>query len=144
MKISRIVTILIALAFLASSHSWAEDRTTHRQEAQLQRIAQGVKSGAITNLEMRRLNREQERIQRAIQSAFANGRLASLEMRRIHDMQRKAGEHIYQAKHNDDAYRRYRKFKRVGVKHSRPYSGYHSKRTYAHHRPAYGFSVYWK
>ena len=144
MKISRIVTILIALALSASSHSWAEDRITLCQEAQLRRIAQGVNSGAITNIEMRRLNREQERIQRAIQRAWSNGRLTPLEMRRINDIQREAGKHIYQATYDDDTYWRYPKYKPVCVNQSRPYFGYHSKRTYSHHRPAYGFYVYWK
>ena len=76
-------------------------RVTGRQIRQQKRIDQGIASGELTRWEVRRLEREQARIQRVKQEAWSDGYLSPGEKATLKVMQDKASMHIYQLKHND-------------------------------------------
>jgi hypothetical protein len=80
--------------------AWAGERVGRRQAKQSWRIAQGVRSGQITDREYCRLKRDQRRIQQHKARAWADGHLNCREKRRISKMQDRASRHIYRAKHN--------------------------------------------
>ncbi len=74
----------------------------HRQVKQQARIKQGVKSGALTRGEKRRLERHQARIQKRkqIDKAKHGGRLTPRNKAQLNRMQNRASRHIYREKHN--------------------------------------------
>ena len=78
-----------------------QDRiTTLRQTRQAGRIKHGVRSGQITRPEAKRLRTQQRRINRAYHRMTADGRYDRYERRRMQQMQYRASQHIYRAKHN--------------------------------------------
>lgn len=97
-----ILTAMMAAAFIfaISSPAWAQDPFQHVQKKQIKRIAKGVENGEITNKEHFKLTQEQNRIRGARRQAMADGRLSPGERRHLRQMQEKASEHIYKAKHN--------------------------------------------
>ncbi len=121
----KIGILTVTLIFLTGNWVWAGNRPHHRQKKQIHRIADGVRSGEINKIELRRLANEQRRIKTARQIAKADGRVTYAEKRQIERMLNRASRHIYQAKHN--AYNRKR------LRHHRHY----------HHRHHYGNSGYY-
>lgn len=97
-------TMMIVLVFFVGNLSWAGGRIGERQKQQHKRIAQGMRSGALTNQEYTRLSREQCRIERTKGRAWDDQRMILRERRKIHRMQDRASRHICQAKHNLKAY----------------------------------------
>lgn len=73
----------------------------NREVRQQARIHQGIRSGAITPGEYRRLQHEQAAIDRYRHMAWSDGRLTAREAGRLHHMQGRAGDHIFRAKHNN-------------------------------------------
>jgi len=73
-----------------------------RQEKQQDRIANGVKSGALTPGEAARVERQQARIDKhkAADMAAHGGHLTKPEQRRLNRQENRASKHIYRAKHN--------------------------------------------
>lgn len=137
-KVLVIPLTTMVLVCMAAGISWSDDRFRHRQKKQLTRIANGIRSGEITNREFMRLNKEQWRIQQFKKRAHADGRISHRERRRLHHMQRKAGKHIYRSKHDEARYDGRRK----GDKHCnhgyRPkHQRHHPKRHYSGHRSGY-------
>jgi hypothetical protein len=138
MKASILTAMMAAVLVLAiSSPTWARDPFQQVQSKQIKRIAKGVENGEITNKEHFNLKQEQNRIRRARRQAMADGRLRPGERRRLRQMQEKASEHIYQAKHNRRA--RYSQCEnRYDRGHSRP-DGY--KVSGAWVLPGWAFSI---
>ena len=101
MKAKTITVIFVTtiLALMWCSAAWA-DRSNIRDHRQTQRIRQGVRSGEITRPEVRRLKKEQRRIDSAYHRASADGHVNWRERQRLDKMQDRASRHIYQVKHN--------------------------------------------
>lgn len=72
-----------------------------REDAQQRRIQDGIRSGAITPQEARRLEAEQQRIQAAEDRMRADGRLDYRERARLGQMQNKADRDISREKHDN-------------------------------------------
>jgi len=98
-KTMTVIFVTTILALMWCSAAWA-DRSSIRDHRQTRRIHQGVLSGEITRPEVRRLKKEQRRIDSAYHRAFADGHLNWRERQRLDKMQDRAGRHIYRAKHN--------------------------------------------
>lgn len=71
-----------------------------RQHHQQQRIGQGVRSGALTPGETRRLEREQRHIRQEERAYLSDGRLTRAERADLHRDQNRASRHIWQEKHD--------------------------------------------
>lgn len=97
------VTTIVALMWCSAA--WAE-RSNIKDYRQTQRIRQGIRSGEITRPEVRRLKKEQGRIDRVYHRASADGHLNWRERQRLDKLQDLAGRHIYRAKHNSVRHRR--------------------------------------
>jgi hypothetical protein len=150
MKAKTITVIFVTtiLALMWCSAAWA-DRSNIRDHRQTKRIRQGVRSGEITRPEVRRLKKEQRRIDSAYHRASADGHVNWRERQRLDKMQDRASRHIYQAKHNR-ANRRLHKHYRNGA-----YRAYHHRHAVGHkhtvncyypvintgYTAGYGFSV---
>lgn len=72
----------------------------YRQDRQQDRIANGIRSGAVTPREAVRLEREQAAIQRMENRARADGVVTGRERARIHHAQNHASRDIYRQKHD--------------------------------------------
>jgi hypothetical protein len=95
-----ILAMVIGTLLIIAMDAWAGEPVGRRQAKQSRRIAQGVRSGQITDREYSRLSRDQGRIQQQKVRAWADGDLNCREKRRLSQMQDRAGHHIYGAKHN--------------------------------------------
>lgn len=71
-----------------------------RQANQEQRIDRGIASGTLTKRETRRLETEQQVIDRAEGKARADGTVTKHERRRLHHMQNHASRDIHRQKHD--------------------------------------------
>ena len=71
-----------------------------RQHHQQQRIGQGVRSGALTPGETRRLEREQRHINMEERRYMSDGHLTRAERADLHHDQNRASRHIWQEKHD--------------------------------------------
>ena len=71
-----------------------------QQAVEQQRIRQGVRTGALTAREARRLTREQVRIERHERRAKADGVVTVRERARLRAELHAASRHIYRLKHN--------------------------------------------
>lgn len=71
-----------------------------RQNKQGKRIAQGVRSGALTRKETARLGMQQARIQHKKRHFKADGTFTKGERLRVHKSQNRASKNIYKKKHN--------------------------------------------
>jgi hypothetical protein len=97
--------VVMILMLVIVSVSWAAGPISSRQINQQHRIASGVKSGAIVPWELRRLEQEQWRIQRAKRYAWADGWISPAERYHIDRLQDRASHNIRKAKHNATPYR---------------------------------------
>ncbi len=100
------VGILVGIGALAglfafSSVAMAAGRVGHRQIRQQERIHQGIRSGALTQREVRNLERWQRRIQQKKRRAWSDGFLTLRERARLEYMQDRASHRIYHYKHNE-------------------------------------------
>jgi hypothetical protein len=102
MKYSKYVMSFIGMVLLLvwNQAAVAGDKFHHRQKKQYQRIYSGIRQGQITPKEFYRLNKQQWHIDQFKRQAEADGWLDRRERRRLHHLQKKAGRHIYLAKHN--------------------------------------------
>ena len=71
-----------------------------RQANQEQRIDKGIASGALTQRETKRLEREQTAINKVEDKANADGTVTKAERRRLTKMQNHASKDIYKQKHD--------------------------------------------
>lgn len=137
---AKTITIIFATTILAlmwCSAAWA-DRSSIRDQRQTRRIRQGIRSGEITRPEVRRLKKEQRRIDNAYLRASADGHLNQRERQRLNKMQDRASRHIYRAKHNH-ANRRLHHHRRAVVHNHNVY--YYSPAMETDYAGGYAFSV---
>lgn len=95
------LTFAAAGAFAqAASAPAATPRVDQRQANQEKRIDQGIASGELNKRETRRLEKEQNVIDRAENKAKADGTVTKAERRRLHKMQNHASRDIRHQKHD--------------------------------------------
>lgn len=100
MKLASLLVLTLPVVALA------EDKVDQRQENQEQRIEQGVQSGELNQKEAARLNRQQNRIEKAEGKAEADGKVTRKERKRLNQMQNHASRDIYRQKHDRQKRRR--------------------------------------
>ena len=101
MKKLLVLMALVAIGLTSVTAQTATPRATKRQFKQQARIHQGVKSGELTPVEKRRLQRQQLRIQHDKRVAKSDGVVTRSERARIAREQNRASKRIYRMKHND-------------------------------------------
>ena len=84
----------------AASAPAATPRVDQRQANQEKRIDQGIASGELNQRETRRLQKQQNVIDRAENQAKADGTVTKTERRRLHKMQNHASHDIRHQKHD--------------------------------------------
>lgn len=94
--------MLLALAPLALAQPPAATMpgVDQRQETQQQRIQQGIESGALTEKEAARLQKQQTRIEAHQQKAQADGQVTKQERAKLHREQDRASRSIAKQKHD--------------------------------------------
>jgi tellurite resistance protein len=98
-----LIAALLALAGTAAIAQTNTPRVDQRQANQEQRIDNGIASGELTKRETKRLEKEQNVINRAENQAKADGTVSAAERRRLHKMQKHASHDIYRQKHDAQA-----------------------------------------
>lgn len=110
-----------------------------RLHNQKMRIRHGVVTGELTRGEARVLKKEQRRIRRHRNLAWADGKMTHREWRRLQKWQNRASSHIYRLKHNSDSRHRAH-YKSQQFKHDRrwrnrtPDYSYRLKHNFKPHR----------
>ncbi|HAM73256.1 MAG TPA: hypothetical protein DCM86_16595 [Verrucomicrobiales bacterium] len=89
------------LTLPASARGGRTPGVAHRQGAQHERIAEGVKSGQLTESKAQGLRQEQQAIRTEKQAYKADGVVTPAERKDLHQDQNQASKDIYNAKHND-------------------------------------------
>jgi hypothetical protein len=98
MKTKFILAIILLFGVGVSS---ADAQISARGRHERARIGNGVRSGELSRPEAFRLGREQQNIHRDARRFRRNdGHIGPRERRHLRHEQRKAGRHIYRAKHN--------------------------------------------
>jgi len=96
--------LIVPLALFLSVAALSTNAQTIRRDAhhERERIAQGNRSGELTNRERKRLNKEQKDIHQDIREAKKDdGHIDRRERKDIKKDERKASRDIYRAKHNN-------------------------------------------
>lgn len=96
-----LILAVLGVAGVVFADAALAGRVGNRQVRQHGRIHQGIKSGELTKPEVRRLEREQVRIQKSKRRALSDGALTPKERLRLEKQQDRASKHIYRSKHND-------------------------------------------
>lgn len=78
-----------------------------RQIKQQKRIEQGIQSGQLTHREVRKLEKQQWKIQKAKRRALRDGFISKHEFRKLTHLQDRASNTIYAKKHNRKIQKRY-------------------------------------
>jgi hypothetical protein len=86
--------------FAAAQDTASTPRIDKRQERQQQRIDRGVQSGALNAKEASRLEKGQQRVDRMEDKAAADGKVTRKERRRIEHAQDRQSKKIYREKHD--------------------------------------------
>jgi hypothetical protein len=84
----------------AASSPAATPGIDQRQANQEKRIDKGIASGALNKRETRRLEKQQNVVNRAEDKAKADGTVTKAERRRLHKMQDNTSQNIHQQKHD--------------------------------------------
>ncbi len=100
-KLGMVMGIATLLTIFIGMDTALAGRVANRQIRQQRRIHQGIRSGELTRREIRRLERDQFKIQRFKRNAWSDGRLTPRERVRLEHGQNRASRHIYRLKHND-------------------------------------------
>jgi len=90
----------VIIIFMGANATFA-GRISNRQIIQQKRIHQGIRTGELTGCEIRRIERQQHRIQRQKKRTWSDGLLTPRERLRMERKQDRANRHIYRLKHND-------------------------------------------
>lgn len=99
----RVYLIMVTgLAMILATAAFArEGRVNKRQKRQDHRIQQGVESGALNEREAKRLNRQQDRIEKyEEESRSDDGKLDRKERHKLSRMQNRASRKIRREKHD--------------------------------------------
>jgi hypothetical protein len=93
---------MIVSMMLAGSLAFAQNKVDDRKENQQDRIANGVKSGALTPHETSKLENKESKINKEVRTdRKANGgNLTNNEKKQINGQQNKVSKDIYKDKHN--------------------------------------------
>lgn len=96
-----IAQIMLAGSLLAPA-MFAQNTVNARRENQQDRIAQGVKSGQLSDKETAKLETREHKVNREIHSdrAANGGKLTSQERTQVNGQQNKLSKQIYTDKHN--------------------------------------------
>ena len=100
MHVVKVAVIGIVALAVAAPAIAQETRVDRRQERQEQRIDQGVKSGALTPRETRKLERGQTHVENLEMKAQADGKVTAREKARLEHAQDVQSERIYKQKHD--------------------------------------------
>lgn len=102
MKTLTFATLLAAasLALPAVAQTQSTPRIDKRQANQERRIEQGEKSGALTQKEAAKLERDQAHIQKMESKATADGKVTRKERVRMEKAQDRESRRIYRQKHD--------------------------------------------
>lgn len=94
--------LIAALAFTSAAQAQTHTPViNHNQHKIERRIHQGVRSGQLTRIEARHLQREDMRIRREKRMAMADGKMTFAERRRIRRHERMLNRDINRAEHNN-------------------------------------------
>lgn len=106
MKINFVIlAISLFMLFGLSQNTNAQGRVNKRQDNQVGRIRNGVRSGDLTARETGRLAREQVQINRMERRFRTSGDgLSNRERVRLEREQNQASRHIYRQRHDDQDY----------------------------------------
>ncbi|MGN7292177.1 hypothetical protein [Rhizobium sp. SAFR-030] len=97
----RLIMGALALALLGAAPAMAQTYHSNNRDArQEHRIYRGAAQGHLTPQEMRRLERQQHRIDRQQARSTRDGYVSPRERRRIERMQDRASRNIYRKTHN--------------------------------------------
>jgi len=99
-KILKTVATSLSAVLLLGAFTLANAGVNQRQRRQQRAIRQGIKNGELTRPEVRRLEREQARIQRNEARARSDGKFTARERARINREQNRARVRIYRQKHD--------------------------------------------
>lgn len=92
--------IVLSLPALALAQSAATPRVDQRQAKQEKRIAQGVRSGSLTEREAARLDRGQDHVEKLEDQAKADGKVTPKERARLSRAQDRQSIAIARQKHD--------------------------------------------
>jgi hypothetical protein len=103
MKRNKLIIALLVTTFAAPvfAQNTSTPNIDKRQENQQDRIANGVKSGALTAKETQNLEKREAKIEADKQAAKADGTVTKAERRRLQKEENKASKAIYKKKHNE-------------------------------------------
>lgn len=97
MLLKFIIPILVIMtAFSDQAHAQGRTRSVNQER----RIRQGVRSGELTRLEVRRLQRQERHLRMTRRAAMADGRVTPRERKEIRREQRRISREITRKKHN--------------------------------------------
>jgi len=100
MKKAIVFCLLVAFGTVTASAQTATPRVTKRQVNQQERISNGVKSGALTPREARRLERQEGKIAIDKAKAKSDGVVTPQERAKLTREQNRTSRHIYRQKHD--------------------------------------------
>src|SRR5688572_19182951 len=98
----KIIVLALLLTVIMSGSALAQS-TPHvdaRQEAQRERITEGIGSGEVTRHEARRLKKEQRHIRKTERKAEADGVVTTRERRKLDHKQDRVSRDIRRQKHD--------------------------------------------
>jgi hypothetical protein len=95
-----IVIVFSSVCFTVNAQTAGTKSNTGRQVNQQARIREGRKSGELTRAELKRLEREQKKIQIEKRMAQADGKVTPAEKRFLRREQNRAGRHIAKQKND--------------------------------------------
>jgi len=98
-----ILLLGLIVGIIAVSNAQTTPVVRERQQAQTERIRQGVQSNELTRHEIKRLAAEQRHIQNEKKMAKSDGVVTGRERRQIRKDQRKANRNIYRQKHDGES-----------------------------------------
>jgi hypothetical protein len=101
MHVVKVAVIGVVALAVAAPALAQETRVDRRQERQEQRIDQGVKSGALTPRETRKLEWGQQHVEKLETKAQADGKVTAREKVRLEHAQDVQSKRIYNQKHDN-------------------------------------------
>ena len=98
--ISVILATVFALSLSVAAFAQETPKVDRRERQQQRRIQHGVRSGALTRREARRLERQQAVTRAEEAAAKADGKVTRSERRRLRRRENRTSRHIYRQKHD--------------------------------------------
>jgi hypothetical protein len=98
--VSALAAALLSIGAFSAFAGAETPRIDQRQANQEQRIDKGIASGELTRREARRMDRQQNRIDKAENAAKSDGVVTATERRGLTKAQNSTSRHIYRQKHD--------------------------------------------